>query len=132
MNEKWKTQSMKRKVLSTGFWGLKGPHSVVQIQAQKKLSSRFWLELAGYQTVPFIHGWEKDWYMEAEIVEMTFRCPKQGRIVVVSCLLAETSVVLVISFGNDQEGSRFFSDIRETRNDKICFHYLCMEVQSDH
>ena len=32
---------------------------------------------------------------------------------------------LVVSFGNDQEQSCFFSDIRETRIGKSCFHFLC-------
>ena len=33
---------------------------------------------------------------------------------------------LVVSFGNNQERSHFFSDIQETRNDKSRFHYLCL------
>ena len=44
-------------------------------------------------------------------------------------LLVNTTLVIMADlqmlYGYNYERSRFFSAIRETRNDKSCFHYLC-------
>ena len=49
-----------------------------------------------------------------------------GRVIVRSD--TKRASFLVGFFGYDQEQSRFFSDIQETRNDKSRFHYLCTRV----